>query len=432
MALRLVFAAAALAAAPATVAAQAAPDTLDLARAVALARANNPELAARAAEARAAALRLGPAGAWPDPTLTVGAMNYMVPSLRASADPMTMNQVTLMQTLPIGGAPNARRAAARAGSARLALLREAATLEVERRTRAAYWSVYHADRALAVMRQRLDALRDMADAVRARYAVGSAQQVDVLRAQAAVTRLGQEITEMQLERHQAATALNEALGRPAESPVLLPSKEEHAVDVAMPHGLDLPAFPSSDSLAALAEAHSPEILAAAAALDAARANHTAADRERFPDLGVGIAYGQRSRNNDMLSLMVSVSVPIFAAAKQNRVRDEAGALTDAAAHDLEAERQHVLASLVRARAEAQTARDLVRQYASTLVPQAAAGLDAALASYRVGRADIAVVLDAQTMLLDYEHDLHRFEAMYGTAVADIDRLIGRPFAEDMR
>jgi pimeloyl-ACP methyl ester carboxylesterase len=38
---------------------------------------------------------------------------------------------------------------------------------------------------------------------------------------------------------------------------------------------------------------------------------------------------------------------------------------------------------------------------------------------------------AQTMLLEYEHDLHRFEATYGTAAAEIDRLIGRPFAEEM-
>ena len=42
-----------------------------------------------------------------------------------------------------------------------------------------------------------------------------------------------------------------------------------------------------------------------------------------------------------------------------------------------------------------------------------------------------MVLDAQTMLLEYEHDVHRFEAMYGTAVAEIDRLIGRSFGEEM-
>jgi outer membrane protein TolC len=430
MALRLLCAAAAIAVAPATVAAQSAPDTLDLTRAVAYARTHNPMLAARAAEVRAAAARLGPAGAWPDPTLTVGAMNYMLPSLSASGDPMTMNQVTLMQTLPIGGVPRWRRAAARADSTRVAALLDAAVLEVEQRTRAAYWSVYHADRALEVMQRRLGALRDIADAVRTMYGVGTAQQVDVLRAQAAVTRLGQDITEMQLERHQAAATLNEALGRPAEEPVLLPSAAAREMRAGMRQALEMAPLPPYDSLAALAELHSPELLAATAGLEAARASAGAAARERLPDVGVGVAYGQRSRRPDMISLMVSVNLPVFARTKQNRLRDEAQALADAMGHDLEAVRQRIHAGLARSRAEAETARGLVGQYAGTLVPQATAALDATLASYRVGRADIAMVLDAQTMLLDYEHDVHRFEAMYGTAVAEIDRLVGRPFAED--
>jgi outer membrane protein TolC len=429
MALRLLCAAAAIAVVPATVAAQPAPDTLDLARAVAFARTHNPMLAARAAELRAAAARLGPAGAWPDPTLTVGAMNYMLPSLSASGDPMTMNQVTLMQTLPIGGVPGRRRAAARADSARVAALVDAAVLEVEQRTRAAYWSVYHADRALEVMQRRLGALRDIADAVRSTYGVGTAQQVDVLRAQAAVTRLGQDITEMQLERQQAAATLNEALGRPAEEPVLLPSAAEREMRVGMLHAIEMPPLPSFDSLAARAQSRNPELLAAAAGLEAARASAGAADRERLPDVGVGIAYGQRAQRPDMVSLMVSVNLPVFARVKQNRIRDEARALAEATGHDLEAVRQRIRAALARSRAEAETARSLVSQYAGTLVPQATAALDAALASYRVGRADIAMVLDAQTMLLEYEHDVHRFEAMYGTAVADIDRLVGRPFGE---
>ena len=431
MALRLFCAAAAFAVAPATVAAQSAPDTLDLASAVAYARAHNPMLAARAADVMAGTARIGPAGAWPDPTLTVGAMNYMLPSLSPSGDPMTMNQVTLMQPLPLNGALGRRRAAGRADSVRLEDLRLAAVLEVEQRTRAAYWGVYHADRALGVMQRRLGALRDIADAVRTMYGVGTAPQVDVLRAQEAVTRLGLEITEMQLERKQAAATLNEALGRPAEDPVVLPSEGEDEMRSGMLHTLGMPPLPSFDSLAILADSHSPEILAAAAGLDAARASASAAARERLPDLGVGIAYGQRSRYADMLSLMVSVSLPVFAHNKQNRVRDGARALADGYAHDLESVRQRVRADLSRSRAEAETARDLVRQYAGTLVPQATAALDAALASYRVGRADIAMVLDAQTMLLEYEHDLHRYEAMYGTAVAVIDRLIGRPYSEDM-
>src|SRR2546427_8490628 len=101
-------------------------DTLDLRRAVALARANNPMLAARAADVRAAGARIGPAGALPDPTLTLGAMNYMLPSLSARGDPLTMNQISLTQTLPVNGTLGLRRAVARADSTRVDFLRVAA------------------------------------------------------------------------------------------------------------------------------------------------------------------------------------------------------------------------------------------------------------------------------------------------------------------
>ena len=87
--------------------------------------------------------------------------------------------------------------------------------------------------------------------------------------------------------------------------------------------------------------------------------------------------------------------------------------------------------LVTARAEAETARRQVALYNSTLVPQAGAAYEAALAAYRVGRADFMAVLDAQMALLMYEHDAHRFEAMYGTAIADIDRLTGRLYVAPM-
>ena len=66
-------------------------------------------------------------------------------------------------------------------------------------------------------------------------------------------------------------------------------------------------------------------------------------------------------------------------------------------------------------------------FAQTLVPQAEAAYEAALAAYRVGRVDFATLLDAQTALLEYEHDLHNDEAMYGTAVAELDRLTGRRY-----
>jgi outer membrane protein TolC len=406
-------------------------DTLDLPRAVALARAHNPLLAARLAEVRAATARIAPAGTLPDPTLTLGAMNYMLPSLSARRDPLSMNQVTLMQTVPINGTLGLRRRVARADSARVALALEAAALEVERDVRAAYWSLYHDDRALDIMARRRAVLQEIANVATTMYATGATVQSDALRAQVAITRLDQEIVEMRLQRYAAAARLNALLGRPGEMPVPLRATGETAAHGAEPHALDMPAPPPLDTLAALADQRNPEILAARAAVDGSRASLTAARRLIIPDLGLGVAYGQRPGDNDMLSLMVGVSVPLYARSRQYRMRDEAAAMAEVAEQDLAATRVRVRSELATARAEAETARRLVGLYARTLVPQADASYQAALAAYRVGRVDFPTLLDAQTALLEYEHDLHNYEAMYGTAVAELDRLTGRRFGASL-
>jgi len=426
-----VVAAVAVVAVPMLAAQEAAPpraDTLDLPGAVALARQANPRLAAAGALVEAAAARIRPAGALPDPTLQLGLMNYMLPSLSARRDPLSMNQVTLMQMLPVNGSLGLRRGVARADSARVAFGRDATVLDVERDVRARYWELYHVDRQLDVMERTVTVLRDLADISTTMYTVGGggASQADVLRAQTAITRMRQEILDMGLQRVAAAAALNAALGRPAETPVALPAAA-HAGHGASSIVLTQPDLPPLESLLSQADSGSPAIAAARAMSQGAATNERLVRRMIVPDLSLGVAYGQRVGDNDMVSAMVGVSLPIYAASRQYRMRDEARAMRAASDADVRTMRLAVRALLTTAHAEAVTARQQVASYTGTLLPQAEAGVTAALAAYRVGRADFPAVLDAQMALLEFEHDLHRYEAMYGTAVADIDRLAGRPF-----
>lgn len=420
-----------VAAVPCAAGAQAPGDTLDLAAAIAAARTHNPRIAGAAAEVAAAGARIGPAGAWADPTLTLGAMNYMLPGLSPRRDPMSMNQLTVMQMLPVNGALGSRRDAARADSARLAYERDALGIEIEHEVRTRYLELYHTDRALETLARTLGALRDLAAIASAMYAVGTVTQADVVRAQMAITRMHQQIADTELQRYAAAAALNALMGRPGESPVVLRASgatEAHGGEL---HALDLPGPPSLDALVALADAGNPELAGLRAALTGARAAETAARRMRFPDVGVGLSYGQRFGMNDMLSAMVTVSVPVFARSRQQPWREEALAMRTVSEERLRAARLAIRSGLATARAEAETARGQVALYRGTLVPQAEASYEASLAAYRVGRVDFLTVLDARMALLMYEHDIHRFEAMYGGAVADLDRLVGRAYAAPM-
>jgi outer membrane protein TolC len=402
-------------------------DTFDLARVVAVARVANPRVASAAAGVEAATARIRPAGTLPDPTLTVGAMNYMLPSLSATRDPLSMNQVTLMQMVPVNGTLGLRRTVARYDSARAESRRDAVLLTVERDARARFWDLYHVDRALEIMDHTLAVVRELSNVATTMYAVGTTVQSDVVRSQVAITRMQQEIVEMRLQRVTAAAALNAVLGRPGEAQIVIPPLTEHAAHGVGFQPLDLPSLPPFDSLLAQAEEQSPEIAEARAVVEGARTNETAVRRMIWPDLGIGVAYGQRVGDADMASLMVGVSVPIFARARQFRMRDEARAMRTGSEQDLRAVRLEVRSMLASAYAEAETAQRQQVLYVAGLLPQAVASYEAALAAYRVGRVDFPTALDAQMALLTYQHDLHRYEAMYGIAVAEIDRLVGRQF-----
>ncbi len=412
-------------------AAQQAPDTIDLGRAIALARSQNPRLAVAAAGVAAAGARIGPAGAGRDPTVTLGAMNYMLPGLSPRGDPMTMNQVTVMQEVPVNGALRLRRLAARSDSAGTALQRDALALDIEHEVRTRYWELYHTDRALETMHTTLGALRDLVGITTAMYGVGSTTQADVVRAQLAVTRMEQEIADMELQRVTAAAAFNGLLGRDPETPVVLRAGTAHQMHGGEVSALEMPAPEPVETLVARADSGNLELAALRSRVAAARANEAAARRMAVPDLTVGLAYGQRSGAGDVVSAMVGVSVPVFAGSRQTQMRAEARAMRSMAEDEVAAMRLSVRTELVTARAEAETARRQVVLYGGTLVPQASAAYETTLAAYRVGRAEFPSVLDARMTLLMYEHDTHRFEAMYGTAIADIDRLVGRPYAASM-
>ena len=411
--------------------AQQRPDTLDLATAIATARAGNPRIAAASAGVRAAGARIAPAGTLADPTVTLGAMNYMLPGLSPRGDPMTMNQVTVMQMLPVNGTLRLRRSAARSDSAGTALRRDALALDVEHEVRTRYWELYHTDRALETMATTLGALRDLVGIAAAMYAVGSTSQADVLRAQLAVTRMQQEIADMELQRVTAGAALNSLLGRDPEARIVLRAGTAHEMHAGEVLALEMPPLPPLDSLARWADSGNLELAALRTGVAAARANEDAARRMLVPDLTVGLSYGQRTGSNDMLSAMVGVSVPLFARSRQRSQREETRAMRTMAEDEVAALRLAIRTELVTARATAETARRQVALYSGTLVPQATAAYEASLAAYRVGRADFMAVLDARMALLMYEHDAHRFESMYGTAIADIDRLTGRLYVAPM-
>ncbi len=376
----------------------------------------NPRIVAATALADAAAARVPGAKRPPDPQLQLGFMNRELPGL-GPMDPLGMTQLQVMQMLPTAGKLGFAGAAAEARSAGARARATEMRWEVRGRVAAAFYDVYRTERSLAIALETRRLMEDVASTTDAMYRVGESAQADVLNARVEVARMTEEIVAMRAMRLVALARLSGLLDRP--------------VDAASPPAL-LPVFPDSlataDSLMRQAAVTRPMVRGGEADLRAADADKSRAGREIWPDLQIGVQYGQRAGMTGverMASLMVGATVPIFARSRQFKMRDETEAMRAMAAADLTAMRAETRARVAEMHVEWQRAKNLQALYRTTILPQARAAVTASLAAYRVGRVNLMTLLDNQATVNRYEQELAALEAAEGMALADLEMLLGR-------
>jgi outer membrane protein TolC len=173
----------------------------------------------------------------------------------------------------------------------------------------------------------------------------------------------------------------------------------------------------------------PMLAAGALEVEAARAAQQRARREIWPDLQLGVIYGQRPMamgTERMISLMAGFSVPIWAGRRQFKMRDEASAMRLAAEAELAAMRADTRGRLGELLASIRRSRDLRALYQGTIMPQALATVSSTLSAYRVGDVDLPMLLDAQMTVNRYRQQVFQLEAEEGAALAELEMLLGRP------
>ncbi|HSJ30634.1 MAG TPA: TolC family protein, partial [Longimicrobiales bacterium] len=342
-----------------------------------LARERSLNVQAARAGAAAAAARESSAALPPDPQLQLGAMNLSLPSLSSDMPGAMLPSIQLMQMIPTAGKLGLSGRIARQSTAIAESVADEAWWEVRARAAMQFYDIYQADRQLMVMEETLDWLRQFADIAATMYSVGSGTQSDVLRAGVEVARMEADVARMHAMRISAAARLNALLDRPTGTAI------ETVTFTAVPGTL-----PGADALAGFAEESRPMLERGRITVEQARTRETLARREIWPDLSVGVQYGQRGSDmgtERMGSLMLGFNVPVFAGRRQLRMRTEVAAMSQMAEADLSEMRAQVEARIAELVAELDRARTLIELYRSEVLPQAEANVSSALASYRVGR-----------------------------------------------
>lgn len=381
----------------------------------------NAALAAAGTDVRAAAERIAPAGALPDPTLSFGLMQAPAPSFDLDREDMTMFPVRLEQMFPFPGKQGASAAVARrehaVAAADLGLTTHALAAEAAE----AFFDLAYAHSALEVWAERLELADQAVKVTLARYETGAAPQAEALRAQVSRARIEEQGHGFKADVEAAAAradALRGGRGEAVGVPALVGPDSAALLAVLRDTLPDLAAL--RDRLAA----GSPALTVAGVRVERARASVHVFDIAGRPDLMLMAEYAPRVSRDPFFTGMVGLSIPLWAARKQ-------GPSAEAARHELSSTRRRYedlqvrLESELRARlARLEAVRARIGELHEEVLPLAEAASASALASYSVGMVDLTMVLDAQDDLFQARLDLARLIAAYGAEGAALSALLG--------
>ena len=384
---------------------------------LAFARERHPEFAAMRHEADAAAARVAPAGALPDPMLEVELRGFVsdtnnTTSLLPARVGSTRYAVT--QRLPWFGKRDLQRDLATAGADEAQGRAAVIWTELAWQIKQTYARHFLHRASLQYGRENLELLAQLERIAQVRYANGLVPQQDVIRAQTERTALQSELALLEGDNDQASARIRSLLGRPENMRIQAPERLRP---------LPVPAQLDPATLAARIADRNPRLVADAARIAGAEKARELSYKNRYPDFNVGLAAIQQRDRVTGWDLMFGINIPLQQDSRRAQER-EAERMLDAAQARKAATFNQLSAELSESLAGLQSARRVEELVASSLLPQSELTLQAALAGYETGKVDFAAVLDAQRQIRRAKEDLVKSRVTQQLRLADIERALG--------
>lgn len=362
---------------------------LSLADAIGLAARESPALAASAELLEAARQAAKPAGALPDPKLLLGIDNLPVDGpdrYSFSRDFMTMQRIGVMQEFPSRAKRDARVASAQGRIAVAQAQSRLVRLDAVRQTALAWIARDTAERQLAQMDSLIDENHLFEAAVRARLSSGLGMATDAVAARVEAALIEEHRDELRARREQAIAALRQWIGSTAAELPLTGDVPDWPIDrEVLQHGLQ----------------HHPQFAKSAAQGRALDAEVNEARAARRPDWSMEMAYQRRGPQfSNMVSVQVSVDLPVFAGSRQ----DPQIAARQAERRALDAEREAELREhsrmLESGLAEFHRLHSAVDRQRTVFIPIANEKVTLAMADWRGGRITLMDVITARRERID--------------------------------
>ena len=390
-----------------------AENSLTLNEALAIAVQNSSLLAAQRSAIAAAEAVTGSARELPDPKLKLGIDNLPLDGAERyslTRDFMTMRRVGVAQEFTRG-----EKRELRGQRAEHQLAREQAQLgdvraTVRRDAAMAWMELYFAGQMAKVVDAQYAETVLQRDALQAGVAASRVTLTERISLESTLQMLLNRRTEFEKQATRAQAMLARWLGDSAKRPLSPP-------DSAASSAADSPlAMDNGDPHAP----HHPHLLSLQRQIDIAQSEADLAKAATKPDWGLELSYAQRGPGySNMLTLQVSIDLPVFAERRQNReAAMRLAQVEQARALREDALRLHV-AEAAAARAEWQSATQRLKRFDDSLLPLARDNAAVALAAYRSGLSSLAAVLEARRMELDLRLQKLQLAAEQGRAYAQL-------------
>ncbi len=379
------------------------PLPLTAAQAVELALQQNAALAVRAAEAEAALAQARSLGK-PPPIEFSLSLTSIIEEL----------EWVVSKLFGFVGKRKYQSQAARAQHAALVAGNAEFLLELTAATRAAYWSLMLADRAIENADTKVRQTEQVRDATQALLAAGAGMQIDVDRAETEVAAAQQQLTSAQTTRHEANAELAFLIGE-------RPDRELTPTDVPQPETRALPPGPQLQSLAL---ERRPAVTRLEALAEAARQGVKLARAERIPGIAIGA-----TQEDEVRFGFLELSFPLidfgsirYGALSAQWSAKAVRAELDVTRHKIRTEVEVALTRLTDARQQLDT-------ITVDRLPRQQRLLQRVRAGYNERALILLDLLDAQRTLNDLRAEqLEALEAYY-TAAAGLERALGVPLTE---
>ncbi|MBI5435768.1 MAG: TolC family protein [Nitrosomonadales bacterium] len=382
------------------------------------AREHNPEFAAMRYEADAAAQRVQPAAALPDPVFRAELMditnNGMDKSPSLFPSQVGSTRYRLMQGVPWFGKRDLKRGVAEAQVAQANSQTSATWAELSSRIKSAYAQYYYLFGSERLIRETLVLLSSLEQVAQTRYANGLGAQQDVIRAQVEQTDLHTELIDLEKEQHHVHGRLNALLSRPAMALMAQPVQLRQ-----LPVAAQLDYSVLEEKL----RVRNPQLQIADARINEAEKSRDLAYKNRYPDFALGIMPTQVGTAVREWGVMVDINIPLQQETRRSQERESEVMLAASSARK-EALINQILADLSESVIGLEAARHTESLIATRLLPQAELTYQSALPSYETGKVDFATLLDAQRQILKARQQQLKAQFEAQVRLAEIERLLG--------